>query len=511
MRIDSLRAVIITGSCTAFTFGCASGASDDDVITTFASVGTVGTLTDGDGDGDSETAGSEAHPEDDTSDGTPEDPTCEDGEQNQKETDIDCGGANCDPCATGLACVVGSDCVTASCVDNVCVDPSCTDGVANGDETDVDCGGSCGPCADNLGCSIAEDCESGVCSGGICAPAGCGDGVLNGLETDVDCGGSCPGCGEGGACEMDLDCLSQYCDANACAPADCLVDGDCVAFDGDCTVGVCNVMKVCEPAPVNEGGLCDDGDLCTTGEQCGAGACGAGAPLDCSQLSDACNLGVCDPNDGQCVQEFANDGNPCDDANQCTVAEVCGAGSCADPDAPGYIFTEDFSDNSAGWMLGTEWQIGAAAASNCANSCPGNDPATDHTPTGDNGVAGVVIGGCASVAVHTAYCITSPIINTVGLPSVWLTYWRHLHADYSPFMISNVQVFNGNTWQQVATTGASPCTNDGGWMELGHNVTAHSNANFRVRFCHAVGQGGAYPSGQWSVDDVTIGPAQCTP
>jgi hypothetical protein len=29
--------------------------------------------------------------------------------------------------------------------------------------------------------------------------------------------------------------------------------------------------------------------------------------------------------------------------------------------------------------------------------------------------------------------------------------------------------------------------------------------------CHRVESGGAFASGQWSVDDVTIGPAQCTP
>jgi len=55
--------------------------------------------------------------------GTPADPTCDDGIQNQGETGVDCGG----PCAA------------------IC--PSCTDGVQNGSETGVDCGGpSCPSC-----------------------------------------------------------------------------------------------------------------------------------------------------------------------------------------------------------------------------------------------------------------------------------------------------------------------------------------------------------------------------
>jgi hypothetical protein len=33
----------------------------------------------------------------------------------------------------------------------------------------------------------------------------------------------------------------------------------------------------------------------------------------------------------------------------------------------------------------------------------------------------------------------------------------------------------------------------------------------QVRFCNSVGSGGAYTSGQWNLDDVVIGPAQCTP
>ena len=58
--------------------------------------------------------------------GEPEEPSCEDGEQNGDETGIDCGGENCPDCPT---------------------EPSCDDGVQNGDETGVDCGGeNCPDC-----------------------------------------------------------------------------------------------------------------------------------------------------------------------------------------------------------------------------------------------------------------------------------------------------------------------------------------------------------------------------
>lgn len=77
--------------------------------------------------------------------------SCSDGEQNQGELGIDCGG----PCE---ACNVAA--------------PTCTDGLQNGGESGVDCGGNCPPCS----------------------TASCTDGVQNGTETGVDCGGSCPPC-----------------------------------------------------------------------------------------------------------------------------------------------------------------------------------------------------------------------------------------------------------------------------------------------------------------------------
>lgn len=45
---------------------------------------------------------------------------------------------------------------------------TCADLAQNGDETDVDCGGSCSPCADGLHCAIGADCISGSCTATVC-------------------------------------------------------------------------------------------------------------------------------------------------------------------------------------------------------------------------------------------------------------------------------------------------------------------------------------------------------
>ncbi|MEX0290914.1 MAG: hypothetical protein AB3N14_17555 [Flavobacteriaceae bacterium] len=62
--------------------------------------------------------------------------TCNDGMMNQGETDVDCGGPNCQPCTTAMA--------------------TCNDGIQNGDETGVDFGGSCAEQIDVSG-EITED------------------------------------------------------------------------------------------------------------------------------------------------------------------------------------------------------------------------------------------------------------------------------------------------------------------------------------------------------------------
>ena len=43
---------------------------------------------------------------------------CVDGEQDGVETDLDCGGGTCSPCADGLLCNSGSDCQSTNCVDD---------------------------------------------------------------------------------------------------------------------------------------------------------------------------------------------------------------------------------------------------------------------------------------------------------------------------------------------------------------------------------------------------------
>src|SRR5688572_24783098 len=83
--------------------------------------------------------------------------TCSDGEQNELETDVDCGGPACDPCEDDGACVGPTDCESGVCRDSLCAVPDCGDRVTNGTE-------ECDPGGETEGCD--EDCTFVVCGDG---------------------------------------------------------------------------------------------------------------------------------------------------------------------------------------------------------------------------------------------------------------------------------------------------------------------------------------------------------
>ncbi len=70
-------------------------------------------------------------------------------------------------------------------------------------------------------------------------------------------------------------------------------------------------------------GDCDDGNPCTE-DDCAAGQC-LHPPIDCSELDDQCNFGLCV--EDECVA-VPLPGEPCDDENACTVGMCDEDGAC---------------------------------------------------------------------------------------------------------------------------------------------------------------------------------------
>ncbi len=290
--------------------------------------------------------------------------TCGDGEKNGPETDTDCGGGQCPPCADGLDCKVGTDCESKVCgQDGTCSVPQCDDGVQNGSETDLDCGQGCpNQCGPGQGCDQNPDCEGNDCTGmnGTCVP-NCNDSVLNNGESDVDCGGNnCNGCAIGDECAgMDSNCLSNLCDANSkCAPKDpigaaCMNGGTCES--GNCADMVCcasqcqGMCRACNLA--GSVGTCmnipsgqDPGNECAAGQACdGTGSCdkvnGQTCAVGAECLSNNCIDSVCCATtcSGACKScnvagnagTCSNIPNGTDPANECAGALSCdGNGAC---------------------------------------------------------------------------------------------------------------------------------------------------------------------------------------
>jgi hypothetical protein len=100
-------------------------------------------------------------------------PSCTDRLLDGGETDIDCGGP-CPPCRPLRDCLGSADCTTGLCAfldhgDHCFALPTCSNGQLDDSETDVDCGGDyCAPCSTRRRCLVDVDCYTSCAYTGYC-------------------------------------------------------------------------------------------------------------------------------------------------------------------------------------------------------------------------------------------------------------------------------------------------------------------------------------------------------
>jgi cysteine-rich repeat protein len=204
----------------------------------------------------------------------------------------------------------------------------------------MNCPSDCGMCVPVCGNGIiesGEDCEGGNLGGATCASLGFpGGGTLTCSATCVFVTTGCSGaavCGNG-TVEGTEECDDGNTTSGDGCSSTCMGEGpcagvDCTALTNMCNIGVCNPASgACMAMPVTNGTSCSDGNLCTTGDTCQTGACTAGPPTDCSALTNACNTGTCNSATGACVATPLPGGTPCDDGLACTSGTTCTAGTC---------------------------------------------------------------------------------------------------------------------------------------------------------------------------------------
>ncbi len=428
--------------------------------------------------------------------------------------------ADLTPCEDGLFCTVEDFCANGECAPGeprLC-DPPDTCSVGSCDEVMDECVGDPGP--DGVACDDGDVCTGiGACAAGKCAAG-----------APIDCSGKSGDCFEG-VCDPALGCVA--------APAN--EGGACDADDVDpCLVGQC-AGGLCAAVPGNDGAACDDGAFCTDADTCSNGICAGGSPHPCPDAGP-CLVGICDMatdlcdlmagNDGAACTPPDNcttgatcsggdcgggapvpDGAVCDDGLSCTTGEACTAGVCGGGIGVMTVyFSENFSTNQQGWSLGPEWEIGPAMKS--FGGFVGADPEVDHTPSGDNNVAGVVIGGNASTMLYDYHFLESPPFDTTGNEPVMFGFYRWLNSDYLPYMANTIEVWDGAQWSPLWTSGGRPPIQDSppegaGWTYIVHDITAYRSAETRIRFGVSVGMGGVYDVGSWNIDDIVVAASEC--
>jgi hypothetical protein len=132
-------------------------------------------------------------------------------------------------------------------------------------------------------------------------------------------------CDDGAFCTMEDTCNST---------GECVGGpmNDCGMTPPDCQMLVCNELsRSCGTAPANDGTSCTATDLCKVNAVCQAGLCSGGTEKDCffAPLPNECHVGECDPQNGLCQPIAGNDGQSCDDASDvCTIGKTCSSGTC---------------------------------------------------------------------------------------------------------------------------------------------------------------------------------------
>lgn len=320
--------------------------------------------------------------------------SCNDGEMNYLETDLDCGGSSCvtigNKCTAGQACLTSQDCADGACSPTSrCF--GCHDLEQNGDETDIDCGGStCNrKCADAQACVANSDCQSNRCFGmeGAKTCVSFFNGVKDGDETDIDCGGSAAE-REGLRCAVGLRCGGHVdCSTSVCGTGE---DEQCVARDTNNADAVAACAAVtgtlllnstaCESATI-------DGAAGTIRAVCAwSSECRTRTPLEvCTDGQQTFpETGIdCGGEACRSVGRTCADGDTCQEDGDCAASSTCHTDSGTCVSCSNGIKDGDETDNDCGGGCSScTWGQTCREDGDCAsNMCYSTSPAAGASGT----------------------------------------------------------------------------------------------------------------------------------
>ena len=327
---------------------------------------------------------------------------------------------------------------------NLCNDDDdCTTDLCNGAEGCENSPLDATECADGDPCTVADYCDEGECVG---TPVNCDD--ENPCTDDV-CGeaGGClhiynqADCDDGDPCTVADECSNGACEGTPIT-CDCQSDADCAELDdGDlcngtlhcdktqfpyqcavipgstiecpgpqgvhavCQKTACNpVNGACSFDPANGGMACEDSNACTIGDKCVDGLCTGGMDLNCND-GNVCTDDSCDPDNG-CTYE--SNMAPCQDANLCTIGDVCQDGSCVSGAVKlcddGNVCTDDSCDPDSGCLA-----VPNMETCNDGNKCTAGDHCVDGQCAPGDSISCDDQNLCTDDACHPDLgCLSSP-------------------------------------------------------------------------------------------------------
>lgn len=255
--------------------------------------------------------------------------------------------SNTAPCDDGNPCTLNDVCSAGACVGTAkpCSDGNpCTNDLCDVNTGSCDYVANTASCSDGDPCTVGDACNAGACQSGTAAPS-CDDN--NPCTTDS--------CQPGVGCVHAVAPTGTACDDNnLCTNNDVCTAGVCIGTsitcpsDGNvCTTEICNPTTGCDFVPNTA--ACNDANPCTLNDVCSGGVCN-GTQKNCSD-GNPCTNDLCDISTGGCYQE-ANTAS-CSDGNPCTVGDVCSAGVCQSGATPlscddGNILTYDSCEPASG-------------------------------------------------------------------------------------------------------------------------------------------------------------------
>lgn len=332
-------------------------------------------------------------------------------------------GKTCNGAGACVECLTAADCTSKVCVAQACAAPACDDGVQNDVETDVDCGGgTCSACANGQNCTQNDDCTSTVCATGVCAASLCADNRVTGNE-GCDDGNTTPGDGCSATCavETGYECVGEpsvctvSCGDSGLDPNETCDDGNTTPGDGcsatcaiepgySCsgTPSVCVIS--CGEGTITGSEACDDGNL-VNGDGC-SDTCSIEPGWDCTGAPSMCGP--------VCGDTVIVGGETCDDGNAnsgdcCSSACQLEAGCEVEPndtDATANAYADVFLNDKVKALIEPSFDI---------------DYFSFVVPAGQNGeiaiesMDGPLGSTCANLEVDTNVTVYDSSLNVLGV------------------------------------------------------------------------------------------------